>query len=106
MNKSYIQLIQLKNVLEKVDQYLAESNYKGSQKSAGENQIEISDASLLDHTPSNTNKNFRYLKEYINKNNNLLLIIFSNYNNTFKNKFQISYITIFFINFFLELLIN
>jgi V-type H+-transporting ATPase subunit a len=67
MNKSYIQLIQLKNVLEKVDQYLAESNYKGSQKSAGENQIEISDASLLDHTPSNTNKNFRLIAGVIDR---------------------------------------
>jgi len=56
MNKSYIQLIQLKNVLEKVNEYMAESNFKGTGLS--ENKVEVGgDEKLLDHNP--TDSNFR-----------------------------------------------
>jgi len=60
LNKSYVQFIQMKNVLEKVDQYLASSDYENSKASDdnNNNSVEIVESSLLDHTPSD-NKNFR-----------------------------------------------
>ncbi|ORX44679.1 V-type proton ATPase 116 kDa subunit A isoform 1-like protein [Piromyces finnis] len=67
MNKSYVQLIQLKNVLEKVDEYLTDSNYKGDSQKSDENQIEIPDSTLLEHTPNST-KNFRLIAGVIERN--------------------------------------
>jgi len=68
LNKSYVQFIQMKNVLEKVDQYLASSDYENSKASDdnNNNSVEIVESSLLDHTPSD-NKNFRLIAGVIDR---------------------------------------
>jgi len=64
MNNSYVQLIQLKNVLEKVNEYMAENNFKGTGLS--ENQVEVGgDEKLLDHNP--TDSNFRFIAGVIDR---------------------------------------
>jgi len=66
LNKSYIQFIQMKNVLEKVDEYLASSDYENSKASDDNKSEEVVESSLLDHTP-NDNKNFRLIAGVIDR---------------------------------------
>lgn len=64
MNKSYIQLNQLKNVLEKVDAYLAGSNSKN--KEASDKPVEI-EGQLLDHNQVSENKNISFIAGVIDR---------------------------------------
>ncbi len=58
LNKSYVQFIQMKNVLEKVDEYLASSDYENTKGNDDNGSVEIVEGSLLDHN-IHDNKNFR-----------------------------------------------
>jgi len=66
MNTSYNQLVQMKNVLEKVDEYLAQSDYKEptTTNDSSEEKVEISDASLIDHSGEN---NFKIISGVIDR---------------------------------------
>jgi len=47
----------MKNVIEKVDQYLSNGNFKTSKGSGDDNSVEITDTSLVDQ--NNANRSFR-----------------------------------------------